>query len=130
MHVRKLALPLLPQLGLEPTTRSPRLINDEDPEKGVAAAEKMLEEAGTPVTDENVFIAATCGEKGIAFLKGKARENIRKVRAEKVRDLLEEHEIPRSRMVVKNYGPNQPVASNDDPEGRQQNRRVVLVVLT
>jgi pyruvate carboxylase subunit B len=38
------------------------------------------------VTDENVFIAATCGEKGIAFLKGKARGNIRKIKAEKIRD--------------------------------------------
>jgi pyruvate carboxylase subunit B len=74
------------QLGMEPTSRSPRLIDDEDPEKGIAAAEKMLGEAGIPVTDENVFIAATCGEKGIAFLKGKARENIRKIRAEKIRD--------------------------------------------
>ena len=31
------------QLGLEPTTRSPRLINDDDPKKGVDAAKKMLE---------------------------------------------------------------------------------------
>ena len=26
-----------------------------------------------------IFIAATCGDKGIAFLKGEAKENIRKV---------------------------------------------------
>lgn len=73
------------QLGLEPTTRSPRLINDEDPEKGVAAAEKMLGAAGLPVSDENIFIAATCEEKGIAFLKGEARENIRKIQTKKDR---------------------------------------------
>ena len=73
------------QLGLEPTDRSPRLINDEDPEKGIAAAEKMLAAAGLPVTDENIFIAATCGEKGIAFLKGEARENIRKIKTDKDR---------------------------------------------
>ena len=29
----------------------------------------MLEDAGLPVTDENVFIAASCKEKGILFLK-------------------------------------------------------------
>lgn len=67
------------QLGLEPTTRSPREINDEDPTKGVEAAKRMLVEAGCPITDENIFIAATCREKGIAYLRGEAKINIRKV---------------------------------------------------
>jgi len=66
------------QLNLEPTTRSPRLINDEDPTKGVEAAKVMLEQNKLPATDENIFIAATCKEKGIMFLKGEARMNIRK----------------------------------------------------
>ena len=66
------------KLNLEPTTRSPRVMNDEDPTKGRAAAEKALRAAGLPVSDENVFIAATCKEKGIAFLKGEATVNIRK----------------------------------------------------
>jgi pyruvate carboxylase subunit B len=66
------------QLGLEPTTRSPRLINDEDPTKGMEAAEKMLRENGLEVSDENLFIAATCKEKGVIFLKGDAQLNIRK----------------------------------------------------
>jgi len=29
----------------------------------------MLEDAGLPITDENIFIAASCKEKGILFLK-------------------------------------------------------------
>lgn len=66
------------QLGLEPTTRSPRLINDDDPTKGVDSAKKMLQENGIDATDENIFIAATCGEKGILYLKGKAKANVRK----------------------------------------------------
>ncbi len=66
------------QLKLEPTTKSPRLINDEDPAKGVAPAEKMLTDAGLPTTDENIFIAATCKEKGILFLKGEAKVAVRK----------------------------------------------------
>jgi pyruvate carboxylase subunit B len=66
------------QLGLAPTRRSPRLINDDDPTKGVDAATKMLQENGIDATDENIFIAATCREKGILFLKGKAKANIRK----------------------------------------------------
>ena len=39
---------------------------------GIPKATKVLEEKGLPVTDENVFIAATCADKGIAFLEGKA----------------------------------------------------------
>ena len=35
------------QLGLEPTTRDPREINDEDPSKGIEAAKKLLAEQQT-----------------------------------------------------------------------------------
>ncbi len=65
-------------LGLEPTEESPRALNDRDPKKGRAAAEARLEAEGLPVTDENVFITATCLDKGIAFLKGEATQNVRK----------------------------------------------------
>ncbi len=67
------------QLELEPTTRSPLEINDEDPTKGIEAARKQLQENKLPETDENLFIVATCKEKGLAFLHGKAELGIRKV---------------------------------------------------
>ena len=67
------------QLGLEPTTRSPLEINNEDPDKGAEAAKRTLEAEGLPVTDENIFIAAACKEKGIVFLKGEATVGVRKV---------------------------------------------------
>lgn len=66
------------QLELEPTEKGPLELNDEDPDKGVEAARKMLKAAGIIETDENIFIAAACKEKGIAFLKGEAKRNIRK----------------------------------------------------
>ncbi|TVQ37601.1 MAG: biotin attachment protein [Spirochaetaceae bacterium] len=66
------------QLKLEPTTENPVDLNDKDPDKGRDAAVRVLESEGLPTTDENVFIAATCKEKGIAFLKGEARLMIRK----------------------------------------------------
>ncbi len=66
------------QLALEPTERPPININDEDPEKGVAAARRMLETESLELTEENIFIAATCKDKGIAFLKGDARVQVRK----------------------------------------------------
>ena len=63
------------QLNLEPTTKKVVDINDADPKKGRKAAEAMLKEAGLAITDENVFIAASCKEKGILYLTGKAKVN-------------------------------------------------------
>lgn len=67
------------KMELEPTTRDPLDICEEDPNKGVEAAQKMLEAQGLEVNDENVFIAASCKEKGIAYLKGEATTGVRKV---------------------------------------------------
>jgi pyruvate carboxylase subunit B len=66
------------QLGLETTTEDPRLINDADPSKGIAPAVARLKAEGLPVTDETTFISATCGAKGIAFLKGEGPNGVRK----------------------------------------------------
>ena len=74
------------QLKLSPTKESPRAINDKDPKKGRAAAVKLLQAAKLPETDENVFIAATCGDKGIQFLKGEATLGIRKNEPAKAAD--------------------------------------------
>ena len=66
------------RMNLPATTESPLEINERDPKKGVKAAMAMLTEAGLPVTDESLFIAATCREKGIQFLQGKGPLNIRR----------------------------------------------------
>lgn len=66
------------QLGLQPTTESPRAINDRDPSKGVAVARGLLQAEGLAETDENIFIVATCREKGILFLKGLGVPKIQK----------------------------------------------------
>ncbi|MCF8216536.1 MAG: biotin attachment protein [Chlorobium sp.] len=58
------------QLGLQSTTEDVHDINDRNPELGIAYNRGLLEKAGLPTTEENIFIAATCGAKGIAFLKG------------------------------------------------------------
>ena len=67
------------QLGLQPTTELAMDIDDKNPKKGRAAAEQALKDAGiNDLSDENVFIAAACKEKGIQFLKGEAKLGIRK----------------------------------------------------
>lgn len=70
------------QLGRAPTTDNPRLINDNDPTKGIPVAIKLLEDNNLPTHDENVFIAAALGDKGIIFLKGEATSGVRKNVAE------------------------------------------------
>ena len=65
------------QLELSPTTRPPLELNDEDPTKGIAAVAKTLQEEGLEITDENIFIVATCKDKGVTFLKGQAELGVR-----------------------------------------------------
>jgi outer membrane protein OmpA-like peptidoglycan-associated protein len=49
-------------------------------------------------------------------------------RAQAVRDYLISQGIPSARVTAKGLGETMPVASNDTPAGRQQNRRVELIV--
>ncbi|NNE01038.1 MAG: biotin attachment protein [Pirellulaceae bacterium] len=67
------------QLELEPTTRPVLELNDADPSKGIGPATEALKAENLPVTDENIFIAAACKEKGIRFLKGEAEVGVRKI---------------------------------------------------
>ncbi len=47
-----------------------------------------------------------------------------------LRLLVEDAGFPENRISAAGYGPFRPVASNSTPEGRQQNRRVDLVVIS
>ena len=50
-------------------------------------------------------------------------------RAEAVRRYLNEHGVALNRIGTISYGPDAPVAPNNNREGRQANRRVLLIVL-
>lgn len=52
-----------------------------------------------------------------------------KKRAEAVRDFLVEKGIETDRLSVLFFGEKEPIASNDTPEGRQQNRRVEMTIV-
>lgn len=57
-----------------------------------------------------------------------ANQNLSERRAASVRAyLVEQHGIDPERLVAEGMGESSPAASNDTPEGRQQNRRVELV---
>jgi outer membrane protein OmpA-like peptidoglycan-associated protein len=49
-------------------------------------------------------------------------------RAGSVMDYLSKENIPAASMTSQGFGKSQPIASNDTPEGRQQNRRVEMIV--
>jgi len=48
-------------------------------EPGIPKATKILQDNKLPVNDENIFIIASCEQKGLDFLLGKAVTNIRKI---------------------------------------------------
>ena len=66
------------QLNLPPTKENPLDIADRDETKSIAYWKKKLEDENIETTEENIFIAASCGDKGIAFLKGESPLMIRK----------------------------------------------------
>lgn len=66
------------QLGLQPTTKHAVDIADADESKSVAYAQKILREQSIEPSEENIFIALACKEKGIAFLKGEGKVMSRK----------------------------------------------------
>ena len=66
------------KLDLEPTTENPLDIADRNVEKSIAHWTKALEDENLETSEENIFIAAACDKKGIAFLKGESPLMVRK----------------------------------------------------
>ena len=69
------------KLKLQPTSENPLDIADRDEKKKISVWKQRLELEGIATTEENIFIAAACDEKGIAFLKGESPLNVRKTDA-------------------------------------------------
>ena len=67
------------QLELEPTTENPLDIADRDERKSLDYWKNILSEKEIDTTEENIFISAACAEKGIEFLEGKGKVNVRKI---------------------------------------------------
>jgi len=67
------------KLNLLPTTEKALDLADADPAKSLESWINKLKAEDIEITEENIFIAAACHEKGIAFLKGKSELNVRKI---------------------------------------------------
>jgi pyruvate carboxylase subunit B len=63
------------QLGKEPFVGDPIAALP----AGIPQATKILQENGLEVNDENIFIIASCEDKGLQFLKGKSTIGVRKI---------------------------------------------------
>ncbi len=66
------------QLKMEPTTKNAIDIADADETKSLKYVKDILKKEDIEINDENIFIVASCKEKGITFLKGEAKVNVRK----------------------------------------------------
>ncbi|MDD3835768.1 MAG: biotin attachment protein, partial [Sulfurimonas sp.] len=62
-----------------PTTLKALDIANADESKSLKTWINKLKDEDIEITEENIFIAAACHEKGIAFLKGKGELNVRKI---------------------------------------------------
>lgn len=78
----------------------------------------------TEYTDTRVQIAGHTDSTGSDAYNQQLSER----RAQAVAGYLEGHGVAASRISTVGYGETQPVASNDTAEGRQQNRRVEIVL--
>ena len=67
------------KLNLLPTKEKALDLADADPAKSLENWINVLKEEDIEITEENIFIAAACQDKGIAFLKGEGELNVRKI---------------------------------------------------
>ena len=93
-------------------------------------AQARLDEFATKLKTENqnvyLEIQGHTDSKGTKDLNDKLGEE----RAEAVRRYLNQQGVALNRMSTISYGKTSPVAPNNTPEGRSQNRRVVIIVLS
>lgn len=67
------------KLGLEPTTEKALDLANADETKSLANWINRLKAENIEITEENIFIAAACQDKGIAYLKGNGEFKVRKI---------------------------------------------------
>src|SRR5438874_9158230 len=93
-------------------------------------AEQRLSELADRLKSENrnvyLEIQGHTDSRGAAAYN----ETLGQERADAVRRYLNQQGVALNRMSTISYGPDAPVAPNDTPAGRAQNRRVVIIVLS
>lgn len=93
-------------------------------------AEARLAELVQRLTSENRNVYLEIQGHTDASGDAAFNEQLGEARAEAVRRYLSRNSIALNRMATISYGEESPVAPNDTAEGRAQNRRVAIVVLS
>ena len=97
------------------------------PPDAKAEIDKLVEELKANPNGAYIEIEGHTDDKGPKTVN----DRIGLERAETVkRYLYEQHQVPLHKMNVISYGEDKPIAPNNTREGRAQNRRVVIKVLT
>jgi len=89
-----------------------------------------LNELASQIKDRNGFLLEI---QGFASAEGKPElnERLSEARSEAVKRYMgEHHNVPLFRMSIIGFGTSRPVADNETKEGREQNRRVEVRLLT
>jgi hypothetical protein len=94
------------------------------PEAATSVALRVIEALKEPITAGSVRHQIGAGNVGNNDLNQALSEH----RAGSVRDYLVESGVNSNAVTAQGYGNTQPVATNDNSTGRQQNRRVELAV--
>lgn len=81
------------------------------------------------IGDRDFQIAGHTDNVPIKSAKFPSNWHLSTARALTVTQHLADHGVPAVRLSAAGYADNQPVASNDTPEGRQQNRRIEIVLM-
>jgi outer membrane protein OmpA-like peptidoglycan-associated protein len=93
-------------------------------------ATTALDELASQIKDRNGFILEI---QGFSSAEGKPElnERLSEARSEAVKRYMgEHHNVPLFRMSIIGFGTSRPVADNETKEGREQNRRVEVRLLT
>jgi outer membrane protein OmpA-like peptidoglycan-associated protein len=91
-----------------------------------SARERLAKVAGILIAYPDIHVEIDGYTDGTGSLE--FNERLSQQRADSVRSYLSSQGVNSSAITTQGFGPSQPIASNDTASGRQQNRRVELVV--
>ncbi len=99
-------------------------------EEAHSALEKIAKILNKNVADRNIGIEGHTDNEPIKYSGWKSNWELSTARATSVLHYLEDEKgLDPKRLSATGYAQHRPVASNDDEEGRRQNRRVEIVIL-
>lgn len=98
--------------------------NESELQEGAAREMKKVAQFLNEYSEREIMIEGFTDSRGAEEYNQQLSER----RAQSVKETLSRHGVDSSRIKTEGYGQEYPVASNDNAAGRQQNRRVEIVI--